>query len=112
VSDKLLGQFVDCLEARVGPPASTASAPPEPTGAESADTSPAAVPAEGSAGSAEATRPIRPLGEGAASMAPRVQAAGAIDLGTTVLPALARAYWKPLAGLLLVLLALRWWRRR
>jgi hypothetical protein len=43
---------------------------------------------------------------------PPAQGQAAIDLGTTVLPALARAYWKQLAGVLLVLLVLRWWRRR
>ena len=104
VSDKLLGQFVDCLEARVGPPA----APPAPASSDSAE-------GDTTTASAEATQPLRPLpptGEAAASLAPPVQAAGAIDLGTTVLPALARAYWKPLAGIVLALLVLRWLRRR
>ena len=36
----------------------------------------------------------------------------AIDLGATVVPVLLRTYWKPVAGAVLVLLALRWWRRR
>ena len=41
------------------------------------------------------------------------QAAAAIDLGTTVLPVLAKTYWKPLAGAsLVVVLLVRWLRRR
>jgi hypothetical protein len=38
--------------------------------------------------------------------------AAAIDLGTTVLPVLAKTYWKPFAGVVLVLFVLRWLRRR
>ena len=41
------------------------------------------------------------------------QGAAAIDLGTTVLPVLAKTYWKPLAGASLVMVLLvRWLRRR
>jgi uncharacterized protein len=90
VSDKLLGQFVKCLEQRVGPP-------PEPADAEPAAAEPAAAPV-GSSGA----EPVTPPASGAA----------AIDLGATVLPVLARTYWKPVAGVVLVLLVLRWLRRR
>jgi hypothetical protein len=98
VSDKLLGQFVECLETRVGPPPSPA---------------PPAAPRETEpSGAAEPVSAPEPRGEATASLAPPVQAAAAIDLGTTVLPALARAYWQQLAGVALVLLVIRWWRRR
>jgi len=108
VSDKLLGQFVQCLEARVGPP-------PEPAGAEpagpssgegeavaAADVQPAAAPppAAPPARAAQPARAAPPAGQ------------DAIDLGSTVLPVLARTYWRPVAGVLLVLLVIRWWRRR
>jgi carbon monoxide dehydrogenase subunit G len=101
VSDKLLGQFVECLESRVGPPA-TAATEPQPaqsTGsAESAGSAPsAAQPVD--------EPPVAKVG------APPAGAA-AIDLGTTVLPVLAKTYWKPFAGVVLVLFVLRWLRRR
>ena len=108
VSDKLLGQFVECLEARVGPPpqsfAAAATPTPEPAGVgqESAEASPSPQPAPEPAARTE----------GASAFAPPLQGAAAIDLGTTVLPALARAYWQPIAGAVLVLLLLRWLRRR
>jgi hypothetical protein len=101
VSDKLLGQFVDCLESRVGPPpgppaAEPASAPVEPA-------TPTASP------SAEPVSPGEPrvvkVGEPPAG-------AAAIDLGTTVLPVLAKTYWKQVTAALGVLVALRWLRRR
>ncbi len=98
VSDKLLGQFVACLEARVGPPA-------EPVGEAAAEP----------AGEATVQLPtLEPPPErvGGPAGGPPPQGQAAIDLGTTVLPALARAYWKQLVGVLLVLLVLRWWRRR
>jgi carbon monoxide dehydrogenase subunit G len=116
VSDKLLGQFVSCLEARVGPPPAPQA---DSTGGAAGASEEIGTSEPGAVGEAapslEATQPMRPVqpaGEGAAALAPPVQAAGAIDLGTTVLPALARAYWKPLAGIVLVLLVLRWLRRR
>jgi carbon monoxide dehydrogenase subunit G len=100
VSDKLLGQFVQCLESRIGPPAAPV-----------ADASRASEPVESSApedssGSAE---PVQPP---VVKVGAPPQGAAAIDLGTTVLPVLARTYWKPMAGVLLVLLVLRWLRRR
>jgi carbon monoxide dehydrogenase subunit G len=88
VSDKLLGQFVDCLEARLTGPAEPAGAVPE-----------AEPPSPASA--AEPTRepvpptPIRP---------PEPEA---LDLGSAVLPILAKTYWKQAAGAL-VLLAVLW----
>ena len=94
VSDKLLGQFVACLESRVGPP-------PEPV-AEAAPAGEAAepVPVATTTAPTAGTAPAPPPGE------------AAIDLGATVLPVLAKTYWRPVAAVLLVLLVVRWLRRR
>ena len=86
VSDKLLGQFVDCLQQRIGSgPAApdTLAGTAEPEAAEPAEPAERAEPAD-----------------------------DALDLGATVLPVLARQYGPPLAGVLLVLLLLRWLARR
>jgi carbon monoxide dehydrogenase subunit G len=120
VSDKLLGQFVACLEQRLGTDASV-SAPDEPDAAPapepSATTGPQSVvtPAEEAAGSvppdpAPTTAPA-PEPAGAASSppaSPPARADDAINLGSTVLPILVKSYWKQ--GLLaLVVIALIIW---
>ena len=108
VSDKLLGQFVACLESRLGggplaeaPDAAAEPAPaaaPEPTA--TAET-PAPAPAPAAAAAAPPPRP--------APAAPRHAAQDdALDLGAAVLPVLARTYWKQGLGLL-ALLGLIWW---
>ncbi|GAA4379039.1 SRPBCC family protein [Nocardioides caricicola] len=91
VSDKLLGQFVDCLEQRLGgeaeptvPHVSVAETPPEQPERE---------------GPSEPSTP-KHLADPPAD--------DSLDLGATVLPVLARSYWKPAAGALGVLLLL-WW---
>ncbi len=131
VSDKLLGQFMDCLEQRLG--GSGESAPEEAPAAEAAaasdaDTplaaaSQAALAASGDeAGGAGAGGPAadgaaREAGAGAGTAAGasaswrRPESGGepddALDLGATVLPILAKTYWKQLVGAVLVLLVLR-----
>lgn len=95
VSDKLLQQFVTCLESKVG-------ASPEaeaPAGA--------AAPAVGAPAGAPAEPPVVESVKGTAAP-PRTDA---LDLGATVLPILLKAYWKPLAGALLVMVVIRWLRR-
>ncbi|HET9420709.1 MAG TPA: SRPBCC family protein [Nocardioides sp.] len=99
VSDKLLGQFVDCLEGRFGAPAAAAAAPQE-----------TAAPPEG---------PVEARGPGAglppSPTPPGVAAPAAtddsLDLGATVLPVLVRSYWKQglaaLAGIVLLVWILR-----
>lgn len=105
VSDKLLGQFVDCLEQRMGTPE------PEP-----------AVPGVSGAPAAEEPRdrpgvsePVAPkhLG-GQPREQPRAPSAGEdhLDLGATVLPVLARTYWRQAVGALVVLIVLWRWRSR
>ncbi len=96
VSDKLLGQFTACLEDKLGgdgPPADsaeTATAPPAPE-------TPAPEPQP---------RTIRDADAGRPAAAPPTPAAGqdeALDLGATVLPVLAKTYWRQALGVLLVL---------
>jgi len=114
VSDKLLQQFVTCLQEQVG--AATAPAE-EPAPVEEPATveepawveEPASVEAAAAA-EAPASTPTPPT-------SPMPPAAGtnddALDLGATVLPILVRAYWKPALGALAVLaLLIAIFRRR
>jgi uncharacterized protein len=123
VSDKLLGQFVACLEQRLT--AEQAEPEPAPTETAAAESAPVGVDA-GNPGTAEA--PTRtpeestPLGDAAAAAtapqpaprpAPRPAPAPApqddsLDLGAAVLPVLAKSYWKQGVGVLAVLLLV--WR--
>ncbi|WP_107771865.1 SRPBCC family protein [Nocardioides sediminis] len=105
VSDKLLGQFVACLEQRLAGPAEEAPAevvPPPVT--------PAAPQAAVGPAGAEAPPPPPPATQPPPS--PRHAAppppTEALDLGSAVLPVLARTYWKQALGTLLVLVVL--WR--
>jgi uncharacterized protein len=99
VSDKLLGQFVDCLEQRLSGPAEPAPEPePEPTGGVVPDVSGVDTPVD------------TPRSSGTTPAAPAQD--DALDLGSAVLPVLARTYWKPAAGVLAVVLLVLWWARR
>jgi carbon monoxide dehydrogenase subunit G len=105
VSDKLLGQFVDCLEQRLagGEEEAPAAVVPPVTPA-------APVAAVGPAG-AEAPPPPPPPRHAAPPPPPRHAApppTEALDLGSAVLPVLARTYWKQAAATLLALVVL--WR--
>jgi carbon monoxide dehydrogenase subunit G len=136
VSDKLLGQFVSCLEQRLGgeagegpgaptdalpeaksPPIPPSGGAPPPVTAGDEGAAPAAPtvaqPAPAETAAADAPRPD--------PQAPAPAAAGgrrgageddAIDLGVTVLPVLLRAYWKPAAAVLAAVVALLWWLLR
>lgn len=141
VSDKLLGQFMDCLEQRLGPGGGAEMAEEEaPTYekplAGASDTplaaaSEAALAASGDevgggaadgAGGGGGTAGARSGRAGAGSAGTGTSAGAgtawrrpesggepddALDLGATVLPILARTYWKQLLGAVLVLLVLR-----
>jgi uncharacterized protein len=111
VSDKLLGQFVACLETRLAgtdtePPGESGPgeesgpvsdpSPPEPPGPESAVPEP---PAPELAGREQAPPP-RTAGSAGRD--------DAIDLGATVLPVLVKTYWKQGLGALVVALVI-WW---
>ena len=127
VSDKLLGQFVACLEQRLtgpGPAAPVeggaageveeAAAPADPEEAVTSDTAAAtdAVPPAG-----RRLRRLRrlppPRRAPAARPSPPPSPAPAQDsslnLGTTVLPILLKAYWKPIVGVLVLLALVIWW---
>ena len=103
VSDKLLGQFVACLEQRLTAAPEAVPSPESPPEEESAPTSPpedAAAPTPAAA-AAPAPRPTP-------AAAPAAKADDALDLGAAVLPVLLRAYWKPVVAALAVI-ALIWW---
>jgi carbon monoxide dehydrogenase subunit G len=114
VSDKLLNQFVACLEEKLqGEPLSGGAVEPATEdarrGAEAAPTevSPAALAASGDeAGGAAPPRAVP------ATPPPTAGGEDVLDLGATVLPVLAKAYWKQALGLVLVLLVLRRLLRR
>ncbi len=127
MSDKLLGQFVSCLEQKVGDsstpvaeesPAASASGsgtvgtPPPPTGEPAVEAvDPASAEAAAPAAPAAPSTPAAPAAPAKAA-APRAAPPphrepakddDALDLGATVLPILAKAYWKQaLAGLAVV----------
>jgi carbon monoxide dehydrogenase subunit G len=113
VSDKLLGQFVTCLEQRL---AASPGAPPE--------EGPAPAPGDGAAPEARPVAtpdPEAPVPGSAGGVAPAQGSAvpdpdapraprddDAIDLGRTVLPVLARAYWKQALAVVVLVLAVVW----
>jgi uncharacterized protein len=117
VSDKLLGQFVACLETRLsgGAPvtADVASAPeaaPTPAGSEAPQPQPG-PPEPPPPPLPPPTAPAAPTAPVAAK-APTASGTGAggdaLDLGAAVIPVLAKAYWKQAVGALAVL-AFIWW---
>jgi carbon monoxide dehydrogenase subunit G len=122
VSDKLLGQFVACLEQRLtdsarGAFASTAEAAAPPVAALDADLAAEAEPVE-SAAPAEAPRepaaPAPAISRASSSHPARLNSSSSrgpgdsLDLGRTVLPVLARAYWKQALVALAVIVVVIW----
>jgi carbon monoxide dehydrogenase subunit G len=118
VSDKLLGQFVECLERRLSA---------EPTGAPQATTPESEPAAEAAPETASAATPPGPVGVVPDDLAgsgppyepkrqgvPPMAAAqpdqdDALDLGSAVLPVLAKTYWKPAVGVVVVAGLVIWW---
>jgi carbon monoxide dehydrogenase subunit G len=116
VSDKLLQQFIVCLESKVGaPPEAAAPAPAAEQPAAAAGL--AGAPVGGAAPETPAEERVpsaagaQAPGGGAYAAQPG-QAGEALDLGATVLPILLKTYWRQIAGTLAVLLVLRWLLRR
>ncbi len=107
VSDKLLGQFVDCLRQRMTAPVQveTADSTTEPV-AEGAEAIAPVVTGSAAAGDAGPT-PVPPR----ATPAP-APADDSLDLGATVLPILLKTYGKQVAAGLGVLALLLWILRR
>ncbi len=131
VSDKLLNQFVACLEQRMAreeaspepaadaAPAAAAPAAAAPTGPAAAAPADPAAPAEPAAAPEPATAAVTPdpaapapaAAVPAKHAAPAASARGsddALDLGATVLPVLAKAYWKQAVGALVVIGVVVW----
>jgi carbon monoxide dehydrogenase subunit G len=108
VSDKLLGQFVACLEQRLGtdasPAADAAIVPDEVVG--DSGVSPAGTSGTIQAAEPEPVRPPVPRHVSPPTpppTTPSAQADDAINLGSTVLPILVKNYWKQgLAALVVI----------
>ena len=126
VSDKLLQQFVDCLESKVGGPDVDAAqtVTPEAPGSAASAAGKHAVDASESdsagaaAGVGGATREapastysgassVAAAGQSGTGPGKHAESGDALDLGATVLPILLKSYWKQIAGGLLVLCVLR-----
>jgi carbon monoxide dehydrogenase subunit G len=131
VSDKLLGQFVACLEQRLGegaaapaggPPATAGAASSEaeaaatsvPASADEADVA-ASAPGQAAVGTPAPTSTPTPVpapspapAPAPARSMPAAKQDDALDLGATVLPILARTYWKQGVALLLVIAIVVW----
>ncbi len=108
VSDKLLGQFVACLEQRLTAPESPAAESVEESPAEPAAPAPlhAAASDDVSASGASATARSIPTVAGAPPRAP-APPIEALDLGSAVLPVLLKSYWKQAVAALVGLEVLR-----
>ncbi len=115
VSDKLLGQFTDCLEQKVGDESAASRAAEAAESAESDEPAAPADLAQPAPDPVERTvnnQPPTPLhgrqdiGGGRPDAGPP-QRDDAIDLGATVLPILAKTYWRQALGVIVVLLLLR-----
>ena len=98
VSNKLLGQFTACLEQKVG----DSGTDDEATLVEQPSPTPRVDP--GPAGRINNLRDLPPRGPDTHG---ETESDDALDLGATVLPVLAKAYWKQAVGVLLVLWVLR-----
>jgi uncharacterized protein len=125
VSDKLLGQFVACLEQRLGadagedatsaPPAGSdpspdpggapspaaAAPPPAPVGPVTPADEPTAGDASPEMAEAAPAPPVTPAPAAAPPQtrpSPTRGSDDALDLGRTVLPVLVKAYWKPVVA--------------
>ena len=116
VSNKLLAQFVSCLEHKVTDPGEPAAAPTvaDTGSAPAAAGSPAlGSPASPGSASADASGTATPISSAASARSAPPPSDDALDLGATVLPILAKAYWKQaLAGLVVLAVLIRVLRRR
>jgi carbon monoxide dehydrogenase subunit G len=114
VSDKLLGQFVACLEQRMqspqeAPQESAVTGAPEDAAAEAPpeeESAPTAPPGGTTPAPAAAPAPAAP------ARTPPPPTDDSLDLGAAVLPVLARTYWKPVAAVVAAVLVVWWWISR
>ncbi len=114
VSDKLLGQFVTCLEQRLTGPAPGTETGSDPATAPEAvtGTGPEPAPAAADAGPAAGEVAPPPPRPAAPPPPPPPPPAEALDLGSAVLPVLLRSYWKQAVGAVVGLALLRRLLRR
>jgi uncharacterized protein len=96
VSDKLLGQFVSCLEQRLGGSSGAAPEPPAPS-SEMATAAPGAPATPPPAATPRSATPTQPRGSDEA-----------LDVGRTVLPVVAKTYWKQAVIALVVIIVVVW----
>jgi carbon monoxide dehydrogenase subunit G len=125
VSDKLLGQFVACLEQRMGEDGAESAGPIETAVPDEAatpeQTAPPAAPTPADqptpsepASDVTAAAPVAPATPPPAatprpaSPTPARGSDDALDLGRTVLPVLAKAYWKPVVIAVVVIAVVIW----
>jgi hypothetical protein len=125
VSDKLLGQFVSCLESRLGespgpapePPSDDASqVAPEPVTTATDESpgdpvaiAPATPPPAATPRSTPATPPTDTPTDTSATPSTRARGSDdALNLGSAVLPVLAKTYWKPVVAAVVVIVVLVW----
>jgi uncharacterized protein len=120
VSDKLLGQFVHCLEERLGDSAPAgegtavgAEPPAAPPAPEAPADEPTAAPAAPAVTSAAPTPPSEPAPAASATTQvsrpePTRSSDDALDLGRTVLPVLVKSYWKQAVAAAVVVGAIVW----
>ena len=99
VSDKILGQFIDCLEAKLSGKEEAPAAAPAPA---------VTPPAEAPPPAAEAPTPAAAPREVPRAAPEARREAEALDLGATVLPILLKTYWRQLAATFVVLFVV--WR--
>jgi carbon monoxide dehydrogenase subunit G len=104
VSDKLLGQFVSCLEQRLTAPEPEPEPDPEPD--------PEPEPATGETPGEAAPPPPKPAPARSSAPKPPPAPAEALDLGSAVLPVILKSYWKHAVAALVGLAILRRLRRR
>ena len=114
VSDKLLGQFVGCLETRLAGGAPEAAPEVPPPAAAAPEPAAEAVPSPQPASPQPAPPPPAPPQPAAPRHAATRHAAtpageDALDLGAAVLPILVKTYWKQGAAALAVLALVIWW---
>jgi len=116
VSDKLLGQFVACLEHRLGAAVASGGEVSSETAAADGSIPPTAAAAPEPVPETRAGAPAEPEAEPMAArqgptlppMAAAPPRQDALDLGATVLPILAKTYWKHALVVLVVIVVVVW----
>lgn len=110
VSDKMLSQFVECLQTKLGPAAAepeAAAAPTDPAAEPPSAAPPAPSPSAVSPGAAASNGAPASVGQSARARNEQSTSDVALDLGSTVLPVLAKRYGPYVLGVLALLIVVR-----